>query len=346
MDLGTFFVQQVIVHEVPARFVSRDSAPVVLSDVPSPLDDDLRRYFREKIIHSLDTRPYAVEHDATTASPVPGLVHAFVHGDGGNFVSVSQQLAQHLYNVQRGYNSPGLLTAIDGVIDGGRCIAVLKLEKEQGVRVRQQQLGGKQTFGIEFLRELMLTEGTRVFKAGLFPRLGTRIEDLAGLVSDNQRGYTPRIEVADFFLSTYLGFKLRDAPDIATKRFFEATESFINEQVDKAETKARYQMALSVELNSSEATVRPRRFAETHFDPSDRDPFLQTLRDSNAPTGAFDKQTDLIATRIRQMTLDFEEGVSVVGRPTAFEQNVKVTEGQDGRASVTIEGKLSRVAGK
>ena len=67
--------------------------------------------------------------------------------------------------------------------------------------MQQSQLEGKSTFNLEHLRDLMLTQKTKVFTVGLFVQMGNTLESIDGAVSDNQRGYYPTTEVADFFLN-------------------------------------------------------------------------------------------------------------------------------------------------
>ena len=101
MELGTFFVNQVIVHQIPkARLAEKTDRQIVLSEVPSNLTDRLRTYFRERINDSLRSRPLHVEYDPAITSDVPPLVLEFFKSEGENFVPMSQALAQYLHTVQ------------------------------------------------------------------------------------------------------------------------------------------------------------------------------------------------------------------------------------------------------
>jgi hypothetical protein len=143
---------------------------------------------------------------------------------------MSQQMAMHLHASQTGVNPAGLLVVSSAVVDGNRALAILKLEKESGVRVHEDKTAdGRRTLSMEHIRELMLTDRTKVFKVGLFyPTTGGTVE---GLVSDKQRGYQPQNEVADFFLKRFLGCALKQLPPVVTQDFLQATEQFINDEV-------------------------------------------------------------------------------------------------------------------
>jgi hypothetical protein len=344
IDLGTFFVESLIVHEVPERRVHRESDPPLLSERLSPLNDELRRFFREAAIRTLSgIQAFEVAVDEAASSPVPGLVRTLLSSPSADMVEASRTMAEHLYRSQTGVNNRGLLTVISGRAQNKPCVVILKLEKEEGARAHLEEVEGALTFTIEHLRDLMLTANTRVFKASLF-RVGSD-DIIDGLVSDDQRGHRPRTEVADFFLGTFLGCRLRDDPRIVTKRVFTATESFFNEQVQDPTRRTRYQMALLVEMQSQRTTFDPRSFAQTHLQGHDRAAYLAYLQGGNLPARSFDRDTELITKQLRQMEMLFESGLRLSGPAAAIESRVKVA-GEGNQTVVTIRDDLKSVRGK
>jgi nucleoid-associated protein YejK len=346
VDLGRLQVKRVIVHEIPDRPVRGPAKPPILSEIESPLNTELRNYFRERIATSLSEMAYEVIFDGASTSPVPGLVFAFLNGTGSDFVQMSQDIARHLYTSHTGVNPPGLLIVIELSYGQRDALAILKLEKEQGVRVRQTTHNHKPTFNIEHLRDLMLTERTRVFKIGLFILRGKTLDTVEGLVSDKQRGYQPRVEVADFFLAKFLGCVLREDPNVATKRFFQAVEEFINEKVDDPFQKAQYQMALLAELNSQRGLVRPKQFAETHLRVGDRRAFVDFLSSKGISTSPIEKNVDLIQRQLQRMQIDFKSGLAVFGPPESFDTHAKMRNLDGGQMRIEIEDGVKGVRGR
>lgn len=346
IDLGMLTVETVIVHDVPPRPVRGGGQPLVLSGVESPLTQELKNYFREKVIDTLGTAGYRVLFDSTSPSPIPSLVLDNLGSQTIDFVAMSQEVAQHLYNSQTGVNPAGLLCVLQVSLASESNLAILKLEREAGVRVQQTILDGKTTYNLEHLRELMLTEKTRVFKVGLFGQTGSTLDTIVGTVSDNQRGYHPTTEVADFFLKRFLGCKLTVAPEITTKRVFQITEAFIAEHVTEPEVKARYEIALLSEMSSESATFGPREFAQRHLRLQDRQPYMERLDEAEIPPQPFDKDTALIQSRLRKIQVDFESGIAVLGDPEIFEDYVSMRPLVDGRTHVEIEDRLRGVQGK
>lgn len=161
MDLSTFEIQDVVLHDVPRP--SDEDEHLVLTDRPIDLDDQLRTYFRRKITRSLATRGLEVLADPNESSIVRDAV-AGVVAEPGRLVSASRAVAEHLYGVQTGRNSPGLLAVILGRVEAGPCLSILKLEREQGLRVHIEMEDGAAVVDVELLRDLTLTDKTKVFK--------------------------------------------------------------------------------------------------------------------------------------------------------------------------------------
>lgn len=176
MELLSLEIDAVIVHEVPARMVRGGSPPPRLSDIESPLDDELRTFIADRMRDTLHTKGIDVRFADGTSSPVPGLLSRLLLLPDSTsdedlveqFVDAPRTVAEHLYASQTGQNSTGLLTFIRGKIDDQRCFGILKLQKEEGARFQLQEIEGHQTFTLERMKQLMLTDSTRVFKASLF----------------------------------------------------------------------------------------------------------------------------------------------------------------------------------
>jgi hypothetical protein len=117
IDVGSFLPQTVILHRVPKARLSEKSLDVLeLAEAPIELNPKLIRYFRERIVESLQKR-FDVVHDPPPSpseeadgqpiaqaalSPIPQLVVDFFSGDGANFVPASAAMAKYLYLKQKG----------------------------------------------------------------------------------------------------------------------------------------------------------------------------------------------------------------------------------------------------
>jgi len=249
-------------------------------------------------------------------------------------------MAEQLHHVQTGVNPAGLLCVTLGTIQGAPSVAVLKVERENGVQVRPQQHGGGRSLTMHFLDDLMITGKTRIFKASIFE--GESVESLDGRVADDQRGPEYSSEVASFFLSSFLGCRLKTVPSVATKHFFLSTEQFIDECVDDPERKADYTIALLATMKAPTRDIRPRDFAEEYFEAPDRTPYREFLAEREvAVDQAFEKDTALVENRIRKVRMETRHGLLVLGPDDEIRERVEVSSEQ-----VVINDRVIKTQGR
>ena len=137
-SLGQLRINRIIIHEVP-RHMRRDteSSPTY-SEVESPLDDQLRIFFKEKLIETVgSSSAYQVEFDSEATSPVPQIVRDFLSGSHVSFVEMSKKIAKHLHDAQSGVSPGGLVTVVDCTVISSKAVGTAKmaLEFESGVTV-------------------------------------------------------------------------------------------------------------------------------------------------------------------------------------------------------------------
>lgn len=335
-------INRVIIHQIPKRFRSLETEPIY-SEVESPLDDGLKLLFMERIISTASSQSaYKVELDPDTSSVVPSLISAFLSGHELDFVELSKMMAKHLHETQSAVNSGGLLTVVDCNFDTQPGLCLIKLEKEEGARLKPSVINGRTTFDIEHLKDIMLTGKTRLYKLGVFAAAAENSDEVTGLVSDEQRGYHPRTEVASFFLKDFLGCRLLIAPNLATKRFFEATERFINESILDPVRKAECMNHLLSELTNQRNTVNPQEFALNHFDDNERRAYSQAVGEQ-IMAESFPKEVELIESRIRKLVMEFSSGIQIVGLQTAIDEKLTLSAVGNGLTRAEVVDELKQI---
>ncbi len=347
-DFSRLRVDRVIVHDVPTRYSGHVTTEPVLSQVESPLGLQLRSYLQQKISGCLGAASFDVCFDPESTSPIPALVGKSLELSDRGFVERSQEMARHLYACQTGQNPAGLVLVAEGLLAQNQAMAILKLEKEDGVRVRTETVDGKLRLSIEAVRDLMLTERTKIFKLAAFVRETDEDghPEVVGRVSDQQRGYHPSVEVAYFFLRRFLGCKLLEAPDITTKKFLTTTESFINERVDDPERQTDYLIALQAVMKDNSPVIRPVSFASTHLRSQDRQNFLAYLEECGVPEQQFAKDLSLVESHLTRIRLDFESGLLLVGRAESFGDHVTVQRLESSTSRVEITDNIKGIHSK
>jgi hypothetical protein len=347
MNVPTLSIDQAIIHEITDRVLAPPRPPeLIVSNALSPLDEDLRLYFQARIAESLRLAAYPVVADPDRSSPTPDLVHEHFRDGTAGLIEMSKAMALHLFQAQQNVrSSPGLLVIASGKIDTGPCLAVLKLQKQEGLNLERVGAVGTETYSLEHLKRLMLTNETRVFKVALFEAQGvTDVGDVHALVSDKQRFSSPEKRMADFFLKTFLGCRLRDDPAQTTSQFYVSTEKYINDKVADPERRARYHRALLTELTSQTASVVPRDFARDHLDDGDQQTYLAHLQSADVSITRFDKDISLIESRLREEEYVLASGIRIRGRPAAFDEHTEID--HDGEMlEMVVRDRLESVKG-
>lgn len=335
MELATFLVQRVIIHQIP-KVNKQDKAETgpVIADLETPLTDALRRYFRERITTSLGKKHFDAVYappeegaDPTTISPVPQLVIELFRQDGVNFVEASQTMARHLFSLQTGSNSEGMLVLVEGTIGSGeragRCVAILKLEMSGALAIREHRDSAGVRFDAE-VREITLQRDAHVFKAAIFDRAHT-LASLAPVVSDDQRD--PKLhgsEIATFFLR-FIGCKLRDTPERATKTYLEKVEQFVNTQVPEEELRKRLMLHVISELGGNTSEIDPSEVASRYLPVELQDGFVGMFRHPDGSVPVVPKDDTLVRARIRTVVAEFSGDIRLSGPALAMDEALQPT---------------------
>jgi hypothetical protein len=266
---------------------------------------------------------YPVEFSPDTGSRVPHEVRSYTGNPGSSeqFVEMSKRLARFLFEQHTGATSPGLLCVIDVVSGGHQGLAVLKLEREEGAELEFREENGKRVCDMSVLDNLILTEGTRLFKTGLFLRTGPDDDDFKAAACEGQWRVVTSSDVARFWLR-YLGCRFTEEPRVSTGKWFEASIRFANEQVTDPVIKNDLYEHIHSELKSSRKTVSPKGFIEDYVPEKYQKAYQAFLKERGASLHAFEKDIADIKGRLRRRAYHTAKGVSV----TVPEEEVQLVE--------------------
>ena len=131
-DLAALTIERAIVHDIPRRLRGEEFQPD-LSETDSPLDADTAVHLHRKIVSTIGGKSaYELTFLERTESPVPPIIREYTASRRrrDDFVTKSQRLATHLFELQRGSSSPGLLCVLDCKVSNKRAVAILKVERE------------------------------------------------------------------------------------------------------------------------------------------------------------------------------------------------------------------------
>lgn len=341
---GSLDIHRVIVHIVPkASRLEGAAAPIQLSDMACTLRDGVREELQARLRGLLAESGRQIVEDAENDSKVPGVVRDYLESRSDSFVSTSRELASILRAAQSGANSGGMLLVADCLLEGFLAVLIVKFEQEHGIRAALTAEGGQSTFDMQFLRDLFLTNKSKVYKVGLFAASGIRDGVLHGWAADKQMTGG---KVAVFFLKKYLGCGHFEEPKELTRRFYERSQEWINKSPDSSTKKARYTIAVVAELQSQRDTISVGGFATSNLEVDDRDGYVRYLVDNGVPRATFDKSTALVESHLKKLQVAFGNGAVVAFPFSALEDQSVIIEPQGSKTRLSIIGDMREVKGK
>jgi len=339
IDPGQIRVERVIIHDVPR---SRDPW---LSDIESQLDQELRTFIEEKLKRSIVRRGLAVTVIAAHPGDTPRCLADYFADPSNHFVPVSHRLARELSSAESRVNaSEGLLAVVATQIGELPGLGIVKLEKEEGVNFRLERVNGLNTVNLEMLRTLMFTNRTEVYKIGHFAPGENETSGLQGHVADLQAEGVSKRGVAEYWIGSFLGCDYVGDPPVQTRNFFKVLMEFIDKQVDDEQRKVDYTVAAQATMRNNNDTFRPMEVASTYLHGEDRQRFHDFLSEREInPTSVIRRDTSLIDTMLRQMTLGLDTGIKLSGPAEAIRDHVRQETDADGNSIYIVDGDVQTV---
>jgi hypothetical protein len=212
----------------------------------------------------------------------------------------------------------------------------MKLEREAGAQLKLDKTGGKTRFAMSVLEDLVLTDGTRLFKTAAFLRAGKVDDEFVMSACDSQHRVTDSSDMARFWIK-YLGCTLREDPRVATSKFYNATIEFINSVVTDPIIRTEFYDSLHAELRSNKKQVVPQTFIQEYVPTEFKKNYREFLEERHVSLNMFHKDTVNIKSKLTRSTYLSERGISI-SAPAASEELIKVTD-----ETIVVQDKLKRV---
>jgi hypothetical protein len=300
-DLATIVIRHVIFHDVPQR-VRDGAATPQLSDIETTVDASQKGHLKTKLTRVLNsTKAYPVQFLASTASPVPKQARHLTHSgySSKNFIDGSRELADYLFEQHTAATSPGLLCVIDAASAGQSSLILMKLERERGAQLELSGKLGQKTFAMSVLNDLVLTDGTRLFKTAMFIRTGAGEDDFRASACDDQYNVLGADDLAKFWMR-FLGCGFLQEPRVATQRFFDTTLDFINNTVTEPTVKSDLYDHLQSQMKSKAKTFAPQTFIQEYVPKEYQQLYREHLEENKIPLTAFHKDIEDIQSNLQR----------------------------------------------
>ena len=337
--LSELDIKKIIVHDVPKHKKNDYSKRADYSERESLLTEELKLFFRDKIVESINNKGFKVTFDHSPISPIPGTIKLLLNTPTKDFILRSKKVAKHLYDIQTGINPGGIIVLISGEINNDYVVALLKLERDEGAQLKKNSR--ERRINIVQVKDLMLTQKTKLYKVGLFFLRDNFQCDFDGFVSDNQLALDSAYGVAKFFLTEYLGCQLYGDTKKMTKDFFNISKEFI-QRIDDPIQRATYYNHLISYSKRPNKLIDYREFAN-YFEEEDRQSYVDFLEQNKFDFQTFQKDTELIKSHINKILIDFDNDISIMAKNGDLDRKVKLSYATDGLTRAEIIGKIKNI---
>lgn len=136
-DLSLLEIEKAIVHDIPKHKIHDYTRTPVYSERESEISERLKLFFVENIVKALSKfNSFKICFKPKSESPIKDLVTGILSTSENDFVKNSQDIGQHLFNIQTGSNAAGILFIIKGSIQGNSVCIIMKLERDSGAQMK------------------------------------------------------------------------------------------------------------------------------------------------------------------------------------------------------------------
>lgn len=323
-DLAATTIRHVIFHDVPEK--GHEGAPgPQLSDIETKVDATQKNHLLTKLTRVItSTKAYPVRFLEETASPVPAQVRLLTSGNFNRkeFIDGSRALANYLFEQHTKATSPGLLCVMDVASAGNSAIVLMKLERERGAQLALKGKKGAKTFSMSVLNDLVLTDGTRLFKSAMFIRTGDGDDHFKCQACEGQYNVFSADDLAKFWMR-FLGCGFVEEPRVATQRFFESTLDFISNVVTEPTVKADIYDHLQSQMKANVRTFAPQTFIQDYVPEEYQQSYREHLEAAHVSLAQFRKDVSDIEKNLERKLYNTKKG-GIISVPTDVEDFIEI----------------------
>lgn len=300
-------IGNIIVHDIPKHRKGDASISPTYSSSIQKLDNELTTFFKKKIVDSLSGyESMKVVFNPNTDSCIPEIISRLLGSDVDTFVHESQYAAKELFDRQTAQASSGVFVAIQASFQNQDLLIVLKLERDEGARLAKSEETG--SFILESVKDLMLTQKTRLLKSALFFNYEHFGTDFTGYAVDSQRIFSSSSGIATFFLD-YLGCKLYHDSRKQTKEMFELSFDYIS-KIGDPEIRIQQLDGLISYFKNNNTQISPEQFAIEYVTHELQDDYIWQMQSKGIDTKTIiQKDTELISNRLKRIKIVFDNGL-------------------------------------
>jgi hypothetical protein len=332
MELIDLRLTRVVIHEVFQRTDDRKRLSPRHGNALEQLDGDAVDALRARVVTAMSSPAKCLQMDISKSDPgsMFHLASQLVDADDLLFVKESRRTAELLADAQISRKIPGgILVAFTGSagVPARRLVGVIKAEVHSGFTREHSEQG----MALRFLRNLLLTAQTKLYKIGLFVErvpggAETLVDRWESYIYDETLTLSNRDGAAQYFYEGFLGTKFQESSARNTKKFHDLTKRFIRAMDVPEEERIALHNALVTYLKVDQSpTISVLDFADNYFGAAEiRDTYERHMRSEKFPSGAIAKDTTDINSALKTRKFTFRNQVRLITPAEGFEDLVRI----------------------
>lgn len=319
-------IRRVVLHEVFKRrhdgaLITPRYATQLINLPPDAMD-----VFRERVVDAMGTASQSMQMEIADAGAdsAVALASSLIATADPGFLSDSSKFADKLASAQMSKSLPGgILVVFDGSVQaaGYPLVGVIKAEKQTGFRQ-----GGT---SLQFLKDLILTPASKLYKIGIFVREGAPTAQLPldwnAFVYDSHMTSANRDGAAKYFFEHFLGCRIPQNSAYLTRAFFEHTRDFVRQLPFEPEVKDDLLTSLYTYLKVDQTpTIQVSAFSTTYLPPDCQDDYRAFMENKHFPMNAVQKDPAELKAQLRKRRIRFTGSIELTGPPESFKELISI----------------------
>lgn len=331
MELINLEIGRVVIHEVFQRADDRTKIEPKFGEAIEVLDVEATDALRNRIVAAVasPSRCIQMSIEKFGAGSMNAVAKGLIDADDAMFIQLSKSVADLLADAQKYRTIPGGIVVVftgRAGVPAKRLVGVIKADVYSGF-TREEQEG---VLALKYLKSLLLTAQTKLYKIGLFIETTPSTEPLpAGwdaFIYDETLTLANRYGAAQYFYDGFLGCVFPQSSARQTKQFHDLTKNFIRSMAVPEEDKVTLHNALVTYLKADQSpTVSVASFGQTYLqEPEIREAYSQFMTESAFPNTAVNKDLADVNSSLRFRRLTFRNQIKVTGPAEGFEDLMTV----------------------
>ena len=261
------YVNDININEAMIHILDNNAVEPILNNYKLDFEEDTYKFLYKHIEKCLNDEGLKYAKFSYERNVVKEIVQNYLNGTDSDFINISKELARQLFSIMKGnVNIPSCDLIVTSMItDQGPMIAILKMDYVKNFTHEIEFSDDK--IGIDIVPQSagLPGSGHKIQKAAFIKPV--RESDSFNLYVLDRRGKRQGEDEygANYFINSFLGCEVVVNDRDNTKRFLNATESFVRRYISEDASLAEKVRSLTREALQNDESIKIREVSEKLF---------------------------------------------------------------------------------